>query len=204
MPKLPEKFEDWTAPWEVDGVEFTPEVAKKGLFNALKAQEKLKDSNTSLTADLAAKDTELTAANARLASKPGDEAAKDAKISELTAELTTLKTNGRPEDQATLLRQAAALEVGGLTAKDIKRLQGETLEELIDDAKELSARFAGPQGDQGDQQDPPPPGPPSRLPVPRNNGSAPGSVPFKTAEQIYKERTTPGGSIPSGIAPLTR
>lgn len=144
---LPDKFEDWTAPWKAG--EFDEEAAARLVFNTEKKLEKAKASNATLRSEKAEVDEALATATAQLAAKPGDESAKDGKISELTTELAKLKKDGRPEDAALITRMRVAME-HGLTEKDARRLVGDTPEELAEDAAELAERLGIKAGDNTD------------------------------------------------------
>lgn len=148
MPKLPEKYEDWTAPWG-DG-EIDPDKAGRLLFNALTNVEKLKVDKSDLRDKLSESETKVADLEAAATAKPGDEGAKDAQITELTRKVQKLEKDGRTQDQDLLRRYEAAME-HGLTAKDAKRLVGDSLDELLEDAAELAERLGtGKKDDEGD------------------------------------------------------
>lgn len=148
---LPEKFEDWTRPWAED--EFDEEKAARGIFTALKKAEQSKKARDEALAERSEFETKLTAAEAKAAAKPGEESAKDAKITELTTKVQSLEKDGRPEDRDALARLRVAIE-HGLTEKDAKRLVGDTPEELAEDAAELAERLGISKEAPGEQTPP--------------------------------------------------
>ena len=132
MPKLPEKFEDWTPPWKED--EFDAERAAKRLFNTLRDKEKLSER---LTATEEERDT--------LQGKVTEYEEKDlSEVDRLKRENERLrngedkpKTKSQKDSDEADLR-AARLEIAldmGLTKAQAKRLQGSTREELEADAE---------------------------------------------------------------------
>ena len=191
VPKLPEKFEDWTPPWG-DG-EFDADKAATLIFSSLKNVEKLKDEKASARTALTEAETKLSDAEAKLAAKPGEESAKDAKITELTQELTKLRNDGRPEDVSRITRLEVAIE-HGLTAKDASRLVGETPEELAEDAAELAERLGGKQNDQQEEQRGTPP--PSNRPGVNDLGNGRqrvgGPPPILSVDEIRAQKTPTG------------
>jgi polyhydroxyalkanoate synthesis regulator phasin len=204
VPKLPEKIEDWTAPWEREGQEFNAETAKTLVFNLEKSNEKLKVEKSTLRAEKDAIDGELSDAKQRLAAKPGDEAAKDAEITSLRTKVAKLEKDGRPEDQALIQKYGVALDVGGLTRRDAERLVGKDVDELTEDATDLSERFAASSGNQNEQHEQT--GPPQRGVQPAGqlgNGRQRqgGPPPVKSVEEMLKDTSSSGGL---DLAPLGR
>jgi hypothetical protein len=206
VPKLPEKFEDWTPPW-AEG-EFDAEAAAKLIFNSLTNVEKLKTDKVALRNELTDAETKLTAAENKLAAKPGEESAKDARITELTTELTQLKQSGRPEDTSRITRLEVAIE-HGLTAKDAARLVGDSPEELAEDAAELAERLGVGKGTvddaAGSAGSPPPP--PSNRPTTRDlgNGRArTGEPPRVLSVEEIRAQATPTGNRNLELAQLGR
>lgn len=158
MAKLPEKFEDWTRPWDKD--DFDEEKAARGIFTALRKAEQYKTARDEAVTERSELESKLAAAEAKISAKPGEESAKDAKITELTAKLSELEKNGRPADRDLLQRLEVAID-HGLTKKDARRLVGDTPEDLAEDAAELAERLGraksddGEQGKDGEQGNPP-------------------------------------------------
>ena len=137
MPKLPDKIEDWTAPWETatGETEIDKDKLKRYLFNLLGDKEKLQGRLTEVTTE---RDTLKTAA---------DEAARQGETAEqrLEREKQELQkalddaTKGGDQAQENL-RLRVALEKN-LNENQMKRLVGTTREELLADADELLASF---------------------------------------------------------------
>ena len=144
MPKLPEKVEDWTAPWETatGETEIDKPKLKRYLFGLLGDKEKLQDrlteSNTERdalkkTADDAARQGETT----------------EQKLARENAELKAAVDAATKGDSSDLAKENLRLKVAlekGLNAAQLKRLIGNTEEELNKDADELLASF-GSKGD---------------------------------------------------------
>lgn len=139
MPMLPEKVEDWTAPWETatGEVEIDKDKLKRYLFNLLGDKEKLQ---VRLTETSTERDTLKTAAEA--AARQGETA--EQKLERENAELKAAveaATKGDGNDLAkTNLRLEVAIEKG-LNKDQLKRLIGTTKEELMADADELLSSF---------------------------------------------------------------
>lgn len=137
MPKLPEKVEDWTAPWETatGETEIDKDKLKRYLFNLLgdkeKLQERLTESNTERD--------ELKQA-AEKAAREGETAEQrlEREKKELQTALDNASKGGDQGDE--LLRLRVALKKG-LNENDVKRLVGTTEEELLADADELLKSF---------------------------------------------------------------
>ena len=209
MPKLPDKIDDWTPPWERDGKEFDAELAKNLVFSLEKKAEKAQGEKAAVVAEKRTVDAELAAAQAQLKAKPGEESAKDATITKLSTELDTLKANGRPEDQKLIQQYGVALDVGGLPRRDAHRLVGDDEDSLLEDATEFAGRLApvgendGGNGQNGQQ---PPAGPPSRGVTPReqlgNGRRRQGETPaVVSVEEMMKDSTSGPGLA---LAPLSR
>lgn len=203
MAKLPEKIEDWTPPWEKNGEEFDAEMATTLIFSLEKAGEKLKaDKSTALREKREVED-ELAGAKSKLSAKPGDESAKDSRITELSNELDALRKDGRPDDAKLIEKYEVALEVGGLSLRDAKRLVGDDRDELAEDAADLAARFSGGSENNG-QENEKPQGPPTRAVTPSgqlNNGRkrVDEQPAVKSVEELMKEAATPSGLV---LSPL--
>lgn len=142
MPNLPEKFEDWTWPWQQGEVD--EEKFAKLLFNRTKDLEKARERSTTLSAELDQKTKDLQASqddleDARASS--GDAGKADAA---LTEENKTLKRQVRelerdkgkpsPQAQGEIDRLTVAIKLG-LSLADSKRLVGNTLDEIEADAR---------------------------------------------------------------------
>ena len=206
--KLPEKIEDWTPPWETRGVEFDADEAKELIFNLMTAEQKLKGEKSALTVAVTEAKSELATVQAQMADKPKDEAAKDQEISALRTKVTKLEADGRPDDRKLIDRYEVALE-HGLSKRDARRLVGDTVEELEEDAAEFAERL-GIGKESGEGGDGKPPAPPSRRPTPSSklgNGrdrsnEAPALV---TAEDILAGKG-PSLADPNALtlAPLAR
>ena len=204
MPKLPDKIADWTPPW-AEG-EFDEDRAKALVFNALRNEQKAKETSSALRVEKDDLVTKLAEAEDKIstASAPTD-AAKDAEINRLKAANRELE-KGRPEDQDLIARLTVAMD-HGLTSKDAKRLVGKTPEELEDDAIELAERLgvgkkeADPDDDSGRAA-----APPQRTPVTQlgngrqRTGEAP---PVVSAADLIKTGVV-GTSTGLNLAPLTR
>lgn len=212
MAKLPEKIEDWTPPWEKRGEDFDAETAKELIFTLMHSEQTLKAEKAASARSLADVQSKLTEAENRLAAKPQDEAAKDAEISTLRTKVSKLESEGRQEDQALIQRLEVAIE-HGLTKRDARRLVGDTLEELEEDAAELAERLgvekgtAGGGSDDGGQRSSEQP--PSRGVVPAGNvgngrNRRQDAGPVLSPEDILEGKGLGGlGSGPQ-LAPLTR
>jgi hypothetical protein len=129
------KYEDWKAPWEEKGEELEPEAAKKLIYNLHKDKENLSNK-------VAEKDTkigELTTSNEELQGKVDtfetkdlDEAAKLKRENEQLKKKLEEKPAGPEFDiEKERLRIAVAKK---LTESQVKRLVGNTREELEADA----------------------------------------------------------------------
>lgn len=129
MGKIPEKFEDWQAPWGED--DFDADKAARLVYSARKAEEKAKEALSAVKADLQEK---LDAA----------EAAKAGTDAEAQSELKDLRKKVREQEEALKeprpadRRRIDQLEVAiasGLPLSAAGRLQGESREEIEADAK---------------------------------------------------------------------
>lgn len=189
MPKIPEKYEDWTPPWG-EG-EFDEDKAKRLVYNALLGQQKAKDTSVELRTENDTLKTSLAAAEAKVGDKGKADSEKDTELAALRAENRKLTTEGRDEDKSLIQRLDIALD-HGLTKRDARRLVGNTPEELEDDAKDFAERLGiskndDDDGDKGGSR------PPSRQPVPasqlgngrdRGNGQNPELL---TAADLVKQ-----------------
>lgn len=203
VPKLPEKYEDWTPPW--DGEEIDPDKAGRLLFNALTNVEKSKAAKAALDTELTEAKAKLSDAESKLSEKPGEEAAKDKEISDLRTKVQKLESDGRESDTDRIARLEIALEKG-LTERQAARLVGKTREELEEDADVLREELG--LTDENNGGDPPPPSTdPRRLDgaggrPPGNGRSRSGDQqPVKSIEDLRKESHAGNGLT---LAPLTR
>jgi len=141
MPKLPEKVEDWTAPWETatGETEIDKPKLKRYLFGLLGDKEKLQER---LTASDTERDELKKAAEDAARQGETNEQKLERENKELQAKLAQA-SNG--DVSLENLRLTVAVEKG-LNAAQLKRLIGNTREELLADADELKASF-GSKGD---------------------------------------------------------
>lgn len=162
MSKLPEKIEDWNAPWESDTGESEVDKGrlKRYLFGLLKDKERLQETVTTVTTE---RDT---------LKQEADEKAREGEteVDRLKREKKELEDRlaQTPDKSADVLRLEVALEKG-LTAVQAKRLVGATKDELEADAEELIASFGGTgkSGDGDEEENDPPRREPKRR---RNPG----------------------------------
>lgn len=199
MPKIPEKFEDWTPPWG-DG-EFDEDKAKRLVFNALLGQQKAKEDASQLRTEKTAVAEELAEVKDKLGNgSQADATAQAAELVELKAKVRKLENDGRPEDKAKIERLTVAID-HGLTARDAERLVGETPEELADDAADLAERLGITKQDDGGQGNPPPSNRPQSTGDLRDGHERPGDPPpMLTAAELVKQGTV----VTGGLASLTR
>lgn len=144
MPKLPEKIEDWTAPWEKEGVELDPTKIKKLTWDLLKDQEKnrAKLAEDRATIETLTEERDDFKDKLEAASKTGGDAtAKDAEIADLRKEIREQgKKLTKVADYDDVLLRAQRYEVAldkSLSKTIAHRLTGKTLDELAEDADTL-------------------------------------------------------------------
>jgi hypothetical protein len=134
MPKLPEKVEDWKAPWETETgeTEIDKDKLKRYLFNLLNDKEKAQDRATSAESErdglknqLEDKDRQGESETDRLKRELKD--AQDA-------------IAAKAGDSVEVMKLRVALKKG-LNEAQMKRLLGGTEEELLADADELLQTF---------------------------------------------------------------
>lgn len=206
MPKLPDKVDDWTPPWKKG--ELDEDKAAGLVFNLEKNLEKEKEAKSVAKRELAEAQATVATLEAQASGKPKEDGDKDIKISELTAELAKLKKDGRPEDRLLVEKYEVALEVGGLSLRDAKRLVGDDRDELTEDAKDLATRLAGAEQKDGETGEDGSHGGPSNRPVPRagdlgNGRKRVGEDPaVKSVDELLKETPDTGPGL--HLAPLTR
>jgi hypothetical protein len=139
MPKLPDKVEDWTAPWETatGETEIEKDKLKRYLFNLLgdkeKLQERLTESNTE-------RDELKTKADAAAREGETNEQKLARENEELKAAVDKATKGGDDDTAKENLRLKVAIEKG-LNEAQLKRLIGSTKEELLADADELLKSF---------------------------------------------------------------
>lgn len=139
MPKLPGTVEDWQAPWETatGETEIDKDKLKRYLFNLLGDKEKLQERLTETSTE---RDTLKTAAEA--AARQGETA--EQKLQRENAELKAAVDAATKGDGTDLAKTNLRLEVAiekGLNKDQLKRLIGNTKEELLADADELLSSF---------------------------------------------------------------
>lgn len=202
MAKLPDKFEDWTPPWDED--DFDADKAAKLVFNARKATEKAKERSETLESENGELQTKLTAAESKGSGK--DDSEKDKVIASLTKERDDLQKNGRPEDKSLVERLEVAIE-HGLTAADARRLVGKDRDELSEDAADLAKRFGIERGNDEEGQEPASQEPPQRGVKPRDQVGN-GRERAKPVDKVFSaaELLTQTGQTEAGLhlAPLGR
>jgi hypothetical protein len=143
VPKLPDKFEDWTWPWTKGEVD--EERLAKLLYSTRKDLEAAKDRSTTLSSENETLKTELEKAHDDL--EDAREGGAGQADSQLTEENKSLKRQVRelerdrgkrsPEDQKEVDRLTVALKLG-LSLADSKRLVGSTLDEIEADARQFA------------------------------------------------------------------
>lgn len=141
MPKLPEKVEDWTAPWETatGETEIDKPKLKRYLYGLLGDKEKLQERLTT-TSD----ERDALKKTAEDAARQGE--TNEQKLEREKKELEAkLADSSKGDHVLENLRLTVAVEKG-LNAAQLKRLIGSTKEELLKDADELKASF-GSKGD---------------------------------------------------------
>jgi len=137
MPKLPEKIEDWSAPWETatGEIEIDKDKLKRYLFNLLGDKEKLQVRLTETTTE---RDTLKQAADEAARKGETNEQRLEREKQELQSALD--KATGSGDQSEENLRLRVALKKG-LNENQLKRLVGTTEQELLADADELLASF---------------------------------------------------------------
>lgn len=136
MPKLPEKIEDWNAPWETATGETEIDKArlKRYIFGLLGDKEKLQERLTTTSDE---RDELKKAADEKAREGETETQKLEREKKELQAQLDA-KGDDKGSDE--LLRLRVALKKG-LNENDVKRLVGSTEEELLADADELLKSF---------------------------------------------------------------
>lgn len=139
MPKLPDKVEDWTAPWETatGETEIDKDKLKRYLFNLLGDKESLQGR---LTESNTERDTLKQAAEAKAREGETAEQKLARENAELKAAVEAATKGGNDDVAKENLRLQVAIEKGLNTAQ-LKRLIGNTKEELEADADELLSSF---------------------------------------------------------------
>jgi hypothetical protein len=153
MPKLPEKVEDWKAPWETETgeTEIDKDRLKRYLFGVLgdkeKLQERLSESET--------KSTELEKENGNLKKQVETKSREgETEVDKLKREVEELKKGGTDKksdvDPLEVLKLRVAVEKG-LNKGQLKRLIGSNEAELLADADELLQTFGSGGKTDGDE-----------------------------------------------------
>lgn len=162
MPKLPEKIDDWQAPWEKSGDEFNAETAKKFIFDLHKDVEKkadeLKVAKTDKKTAEDAREELQTQLDAKTTGKDDEAATLSRENARLQAQLDKI---AKAEADRKSLALDVALDIDGITAKQAKalskRLSGTTKEELEEDAQatieELGLHIGPPKDAEEDELD---------------------------------------------------
>lgn len=137
MPKLPEKVDDWTAPWETatGETEIDKPKLKRYLFGLLGDKEKLQERLTTVTTE---KDELKKTADEKAREGETETQRLEREKKELETKLADASKSGDSADE--LLRLRVALKKG-LNENDVKRLVGSTEDELLKDADELLKSF---------------------------------------------------------------
>lgn len=147
MPKLPEKVEDWTAPWETatGESEIDKDKLKRYLFGLLGDKQKLQESVAAVTTE-----RDGLKQTAEAAAREGETETQrlQRELKEATDKLTAGTASGN-DLELTKLRVALKK---GLKEGDVKRLIGATEAELLADADELLKSF-GQGGKTDDDED---------------------------------------------------
>lgn len=185
MAKLPDKFEDWTPPWDED--DFDADKAARRVFNTEKKLETAKARNAELDTELNEAKTKLVAAESANSGKNDSE--KDAQIATLSQKVQELEAKGRPEDQRTIERLQVANDYG-LSAKDAARLVGDDREALEEDAKDLAKRLGISKEDEGENEG--------------NQGGDPSLTPRldpRSTVVPQGRKNGSGGSVPTVLSP---
>ncbi|MBC7593721.1 MAG: hypothetical protein H7288_07270 [Kineosporiaceae bacterium] len=148
MTNLP-KLEDWNAPWEHEGEEIDPTKAKSFAYS-------LKSKIQELEGRVTERDSALSTY------KEAEAAAAQAKLSDterLETQLAELRAKGEAGDTQ-LARANDLLQVRldkGLTEAEVKRISGDTLEELLADADEFLKLVPRKEGVEEEVEDEPNP-----------------------------------------------
>jgi len=148
----PQKVEDWQAPWEKKGEDVDADKVKAFTHSLLIREEKAIAEATSAKSALEASETEKQTLQGKLdqATAAGGEQAQQlqARVTELESQIAEGTTKAKTDAELRDLR----FEIGlarGLTAKQARKLEGATREELEADADET---FGKPGDDDGDEQ----------------------------------------------------
>lgn len=150
------KFEDWTPPWGSDEANFNAEKAAKRIYDLLSDKEASKAKHETALAELTEKHK---AAQAKVNEY---ETANLSEVEKLRRELEQAKEAAPQGDNLELARLRIALNKG-LTESQVKRLIGNSEEELLADADAyMQEHGLAKQADAGEQEQDLPP---SRRPV---------------------------------------
>lgn len=137
-------FDDYKAPWEVEGEDVDPDKIKKHYYNLLKDLER-KDDQIEI----------VTGERDGLKSKVDEFETKDlSEVERLKRENEQLKSKTPEGDDLENARLRLALR-HGLTEKQANRLQGSTAEELEADVPDLLEEIGTAKKDKSEETDPP-------------------------------------------------
>lgn len=174
MTKLPEKIEDWTAPWEKEGASaFDASEAKKWCFNILRGQEREEEAHSATKAALETVKGENGELKAKVTALESDTSLDD--IKRENAELKAAAEKANQNARKTML-DAVKAEFG-LTDRQVNKLDGDDLEALRLDAKETFGEPSSESGSEkeGGESGTPPEGTPATQPRGRaRNAGDPG------------------------------
>lgn len=125
MPKLPEKIDDWQAPWEKAGEELDPEKAKALLFSLHREVETAKTGTSEAKTKVKALETQVGELTTQLEAKVGEGGEE---LTRVTRELATTQKKLDAVAQAASEQRSRALDVAldidGISAKQAKALAG--------------------------------------------------------------------------------
>ena len=153
MPKLPDKFADWTWPWKQGEVD--EEKAARLVYNLTKERDALQDKNGDLRTQVDTLTEEKTDLEEKIESSGSKDTEKDVKITDQAKKIRELEKNAGkslPEDELTIARLEIALDKG-FTKTQARRLVGKTREELEADADELAEDLGLKAGTDGGEDD---------------------------------------------------
>lgn len=135
MPKLPEKVEDWQAPWEKSGEEFDAETAKTLIFNLHKSVETKDTELKTVKSEKREVETARDELQTQLEAKVSGENGEAERLSRELAAAQKWRTDREKADQTRRgLALDVALDVEGITGPQAKALapllRGDTEDEL--------------------------------------------------------------------------
>ena len=168
--KLPEKFEDWKAPWADDPDSFDADRAARRIFGLLQDKQKANADKTAALAKVKEVEGERDALQAKITEASRKDESETDRLKRENEELKA-KAEKAGETSVETLKLRVALQKN-LTVDQAERLIGSTEEELLTDADKLIASFGGTGkgGDGGETDDN---GNPRRTPRQRRNPADP-------------------------------